>query len=371
LALGIFAVVTAEFLPASLLTPIAADLGVSEGAAGQTVTATAVMGAVTALATAVVTARLDRRVVVWLFTGTLVASNILAAFAADLTMLLISRLLLGLSLGGAWSMAAATAMRLVPQRGLPRAMALITAGVSLATVMSAPLGAYLGGVLGWRAVFLFAAGLGALVLLAQFTTIPRLPPQGRASFRTLFAVLRGPVKLVLLFILVCIPGQLAGFTYVRVFLEQVTGLDVAGISLALLLFGLVSLAGNFLAPLVLERSVALGVSAAAFLITAVSAVFIAAGAVPAVTLVTMAVWGLAFAMLPIGIQTMVVQLAPDRAEQASGLMATTFNIAIATGAIAGGYIVDNLGPSTLFIYTGLSTLLAGLLVFAIPLRKAH
>jgi DHA1 family purine ribonucleoside efflux pump-like MFS transporter len=250
-------------------------------------------------------------------------------------------------------------------------MALITAGVSLATVMSAPLGAYLGGVFGWRAVFLFAAGLGVAVLLAQLATIPRLPPKGAADFRTLFAVLRGPIKLVLLFILICIPGQLAGFTYVRVFLEQVAGLDVAGISLALLLFGLVSLGGNFLAPLVLERSVALGVSAAAFLITAVSVVFFFAGAVPAVTLVTMAVWGLAFAMLPIGIQTMVVQLAPDRAEQASGLMATTFNIAIAVGAVFGGYIVDNFSPSALFVYTGVSTLLAGLLVFAIPLRKTR
>ena len=41
MTLGVFALVGAEFLPASLLTPMAADLGISEGMAGQAVTATA------------------------------------------------------------------------------------------------------------------------------------------------------------------------------------------------------------------------------------------------------------------------------------------------------------------------------------------
>ena len=39
MTLGVFGLVTAEFLPASLLTPMAADLRVTEGAAGQAVTA--------------------------------------------------------------------------------------------------------------------------------------------------------------------------------------------------------------------------------------------------------------------------------------------------------------------------------------------
>ena len=43
LGLGVFGLITAEFLPASLLTPMAASLGVSEGMAGQAVTATALV----------------------------------------------------------------------------------------------------------------------------------------------------------------------------------------------------------------------------------------------------------------------------------------------------------------------------------------
>ncbi|TIW73858.1 MAG: MFS transporter, partial [Mesorhizobium sp.] len=142
LALGVFGLVTAEFLPASLLTRLAQDLGVSEGAAGQAVTATAVVGAIAAPTMAIVTKRLDRRLVMWMLTVLLIVSNLLAAFASSLTMLLLARVVLGVALGGFWSMSAAMALRLVPMRLMPRAMSIILTGVSVATVTAAPVGAY-------------------------------------------------------------------------------------------------------------------------------------------------------------------------------------------------------------------------------------
>lgn len=54
-----FALVSAEFLPAGLLTPMARDLGVSEGTAGQVVTVTASVGAVTALLSNVLIGKLN------------------------------------------------------------------------------------------------------------------------------------------------------------------------------------------------------------------------------------------------------------------------------------------------------------------------
>ena len=151
LSLGVFGLVTAEFLPASLLTPLATDLGITEGAAGQAVTATAIVGAIAAPTMAIITKRLDRRIVMWALTALLVLSNILAASASGLPTLLLARVLLGVSLGGFWSMAAAMAMRLVPMRLMPRAMSIILTGVSIATVCAAPAGAYVGEIWGWRA----------------------------------------------------------------------------------------------------------------------------------------------------------------------------------------------------------------------------
>jgi len=166
LALGVFSLVTAEFLPASLLTPIAADFRISEGAAGQTVTATAAFALLSSLLVTAVIRNLDRRIVLLGFTILLLISNLIAAFALNLPMLLIGRVLLGVGLGGFWSMSAALTMRLVPEASVPRALSIIFSGVSAATIFAAPLGIYLGHLYGWRTVFLMAAGLSAITLIA-------------------------------------------------------------------------------------------------------------------------------------------------------------------------------------------------------------
>lgn len=137
LALGVFGLVTAEFLPASLLTAMATDLGISNGAAGQTVTATALVGAVAAPAFPLLTRRLDRKWVMLALSLLLVVSNLMAATATSLPVLLVARVLLGVALGGFWALAGALALRLVPADRFARAMSLILTGVSVAAVCAA------------------------------------------------------------------------------------------------------------------------------------------------------------------------------------------------------------------------------------------
>ncbi len=97
-----FALVSAEFLPAGLLTPMARDLGISEGTAGQVVTATASVGAVTALLSNVLIGKLNRKTFLVGLSALAIASNILAAFAADFWLLLLGRAGLGIALSGFW-----------------------------------------------------------------------------------------------------------------------------------------------------------------------------------------------------------------------------------------------------------------------------
>ncbi|MFD2054532.1 MFS transporter [Mesorhizobium calcicola] len=160
-------------------------------------------------------------------------------------MLLLARVVLGVALGGFWAMSAAMALRLVPMRLMPRAMSIILTGVSLATVCAAPVGAYVGDIWGWRTAFMIATVVGALALLVQVATIPKLPPMGVASFRTLLDVLERPsIRMALLVVLLVASGHFAGFTYVRPFLEKVPVLDIETISLVLLAYGIGGFFGN-------------------------------------------------------------------------------------------------------------------------------
>ncbi|MBN8944889.1 MAG: MFS transporter [Rhizobiales bacterium] len=363
LALGVFGLVTAEFLPASLLTPIAADLGISDGTAGQTVTATALVAAVAGPAIVIGTGGIDRRMVVWGLTLLLVLSNLLAAFAPHVAVLLVARVGLGIALGGFWSLAAALALRLVPPALMPRAMSIIFTGVSAATVCAAPLGAFLGDLWGWRATFMVAGVIGLVALAVQVVTMPKLPPMGAQSLSTFLVLLRRPnIRIGLIIVLLVISGHFAGFTYVRPFLEQVPKLNVEMISLVLLAFGIGGFFGNLVGGFIAERSAKWAVGLAALLLAAMAFAMLTYGALVPVSLVATGLWGFAFGGLPVGIQTWTTQSAPDHAESAGALLVSTFQIAIASGAILGGLLVDGFGAPGAIAYSAVAVLIGAVVM---------
>ena len=144
LSLGIFAIVMAEFLPASLLPRMAEGLAVTEGQAGQAVSVTAFSAALSALFLSVVLPRADRRRVMIGLTLLALVSNVIAAIAPNLVVLLGARLLVGVALGGFWAMAMAMAAHLVHADHVGRALTVINSGVAVATIAAVPLGAWLG-----------------------------------------------------------------------------------------------------------------------------------------------------------------------------------------------------------------------------------
>ncbi|MBP2559097.1 putative MFS family arabinose efflux permease [Neorhizobium galegae] len=358
LTLGVFGLVTAEFLPASLLTPISADLGISPGVAGQTVTVTAVVAAFAGPGVVIGTRSFNRRWTLFGLTALLILSCALAALANGLTVLLVSRVLLGVGLGGFWAMAGALAMRLVPMNHLPRAMAMIFTGVSVATVMAAPLGAYIGSTLGWRAAFVLAGAVGVLALLAQAVTVPSLPPAGHAGLGTLAEVLKRPkIRIGLIATLLIVAGHFAGFTYIRPYLEDVPHLNVEMVSLLLLAYGVGGFFGNIVGGIITERSSALGVVFASGLIAVSAVILVSLGASTTAAAVAITLWGFAFGALPVSIQSYITRAAPDEAESAGALLLTTFQIAISSGAVLGGLLIDVQGPLGVMTFLGIASVL--------------
>ncbi len=366
LALGVFALVTAEFLPASLLTPMAADLGVSIGAAGQSVTTTSIVAGFAGIGVVIGTSRLDRRHVLLTLTSLLIISSLIASFSASLPMLLVSRFLLGIGLGGFWAMSVALAMRLVPGHLMPRAMSIIMGGVSLATVCAAPIGAWIGATLGWRYAFAIPAVLGVITLAMQATAIPPLPPTTSASFSKLAAVLRRPaMQLCLGTILLVVTGHFAGFTYIRPFMEDIPHFGVAAISGILLAFGIGGFIGNFIGGYLAGRGPRLGLSVASSGIAAAMFITAFAGASPVIAAVAIVLWGLSFGAFPVNVQAFLTQAAGDEAESGGALMLTAFQIAISAGAIVGGLVVDSIGPLGVFGFAGVMALAGTILISAV------
>lgn len=363
LAMGVFGLLTAEYLPASLLTLMATDLGVSEALAGQAVTVTAVVALFAGLLVPGLTRSIDRRWVLLGFSTLMVASNLLVAVSSSFAVLLLMRILLGIALGGFWSMAAAVAMRLVPSALLPRALSIIFSGIAIGTVVAVPMGSYLGGLYGWRSAFFAAAAVGIVTLAFQSFTLPRLAPRRPARLRTVLEVLLRPGIAMGMFGCVLVhSGHFAMFTYVRPFLEGTTGIGAQGLSLMLLGFGVANFAGTLLAGKLLERHpLATLVSMPALVGVAALALVLLPASVPGQA-VLVAIWGLAFGGVPVAWSNWVANAVPDQAESAGGMVVASVQSAIATGAAAGGAMFSLGGSAGLFVAAGVLMLLAALLI---------
>lgn len=373
LAMGVFGLLTAEYLPASLLTLMAAELGVSEALAGQAVTVTAVVALFAGLLVPGLTRSIDRRWVLLGFSMLMVASNLLVAVSSSFAVLLLMRILLGIALGGFWSMAAAVAMRLVPSALLPRALSIIFSGIAIGTVVAVPLGSYLGGLYGWRSAFFAAAAVGMVTLAFQSFTLPRLSPRRPARLRTVLEVLQRPGIAMGMFGCVLVhSGHFAMFTYVRPFLEGTTGIGAQGLSLMLLGFGVANFVGTLLAGRLLERyPLATLVLMPALVGVAALALVLLPASVPGQA-VLLAVWGMAFGGVPVAWSNWVASAVPDQAESAGGMVVASVQSAIATGAAAGGAMFSLGGSAGVFVAAAVLMLLAALLIaLRVRVPSAH
>ncbi|MEM6052376.1 MFS transporter [Erwinia sp. P7711] len=365
MALGVFGLVTAEFLPASLLTPMAASLGVTEGVTGQAVTVTAIFALLTSFFSASATRKRDRRGVMLLFSLMLIVSNLLVAFAPNLTFILVGRVLLGIALGGFWTLAAATTMRLVPEAMIPRALSIVFSGVSVATIVAAPMGSYFGHLLGWRNVFVAASLIGVVGLLWQIVALPKMPPQLSGRGSSLFSLMRRPgMQTALLAIILVFSGHFAFFTYLRPFLESVTGVGVNGLSAILLGFGVANFAGTLIAGVLLERNLHRTLIAMPLAMGLLGVGLVVMGSAPLVDAVLVALWGMAFGAVPVGWSTWITRTMPDEAESGGGLLVASIQLAITIGAAAGGVIFNVTGAKGVFMGSAVALLIATLTIYA-------
>jgi DHA1 family purine ribonucleoside efflux pump-like MFS transporter len=369
LGLGIFAIVMSEFLPASLLPRIADDLRVSAGAAGQSVTVTAFAAALSALLIAVVLPRADRRRVMIGLTVLAILSNVLVAIAPNLLVLLAARLLLGVALGGFWAMATAMAAHLVHADHLGRALTIVNSGVSVATIVAVPLGAWLGEVWGWRGVFLLGAAIALGALVVQVATLPHVTPGAVSGLRALAATLRsGTVLLGLLAVLFVFGGHFSGFTYIRPAAESVSGIDAGGLAVLLLVFGIANVLGTIASGPLADRAIRVAVLLFPVVVGIGMLVMLATGGSIVGLFIAATLWGFGFGGVPTSVLTWGARIEPDRLEQIGGLIVTVCNIAIAVGAIVGGLLVDGVSASTPLLVGGLAAVVGAVILVSVRRR---
>jgi predicted MFS family arabinose efflux permease len=349
MALAAFALVASEFMPVSLLTPVAADLHISEGQAGQAISVSGAFALVTSLFIARLAGRLDRKLLLAAMTLMMIVSGTVAAFAPNYTVFMIGRAFIGVAIGGFWSMSTAVAMRLVPAHRMPRALAIVNGGNALATVVAAPLGSFLGAVVGWRGAFFAVVPVAVIALAWKLWSLPALKASEGASPGAVFRLFKRPaVALGMLAVALFFMGQFALFTYLRPFLESVTQVGVSTLSLLLLAVGVAGFIGTTFIGRFLETGMYRTLIAIPLVMAAIGVALMAFGSSVAATAVLLGIWGLVATSAPVAWWTWLARSLPRDAEAGGGLMVAVVQLAIASGATFGGILFDASGYRATF-----------------------
>ena len=375
MTLCVFVLIASEFMPVSLLTPIARELHITEGLAGQGIAISGALAVLTSLTISHIAGDLNRKYLLLGLAVLMAISGLVIAVAPSYPVYMLGRALIGVVIGGFWSLSAATAIRLVPQHQVPRALAIFNGGNALATVVAAPLGSYLGTTVGWRGAFLCIVPLAIAAFIWLWVSLPTMKSDKKQKIEgtllRLFSdaiVLTGLLACGLFFI-----GQFALFTYVRPFLENVTNVGPAGFSLILLAIGAAGFVGTLAVSIFLNaRLYQILIMIPLLMATVAGTLLLFGHSIWAVT-VLLSLWGLLATAAPTGWWTWIARALPEDAEAGGGLMVAVIQLSIALGSTAGGVVFDSLGWQSAFGLSGLLLLGAAAMTYVTSLQnsKAH
>ena len=363
MALCVAMLIASEFMPVSLLTPIATDLKATEGLAGQAISVSGLFAVATSFFIATIAGRFDRRHVLMTMTALMLASLVLIAQAPNFAVLIAARALLGITIGGFWSLATATVMRLVPEHQVPKALGAIYMGNAVATAFAAPIGSYLGGLIGWRGVFWALVPLVVGNLVWQWKSLPAMAPQAANPVGKLVGLLkRRHVAFGMAAVMLTFGGAFAAFTYLRPFLENCAHVTVPQLSLLLLGLGMAGFAGTYAASALVGRHLHRLMAVLPLALGLVTLAMLVGGHTLWVVAPAMIAWGGLNSAIPVAWSTWLSQAVSDEPESGGGLMVGAIQLAIMLGAAFGGVLLDHISIAATLTGGALLLLLAAMTV---------
>lgn len=371
LTLSAFAIGTAEFVIAGILLQVARSLGISDGAAGNLITAYALAIVVGGPILTIYLSRFDRKRVLIGLMLLFTLGNIVSATSHDYTVLLISRVITGLAQGPFYGIGAVVATRMVSEKMAGRAVGQMFAGLTLANVLGVPAGAWIGNAYGWSTTFWAVAVLGLGAIAAIAVLVPHIAAEKVASVSGQLSAFRNAQLWLSLAITVFgWTGFMTFYGYISPVAQYAAGMTTEGVTGLLVAVGAGLVAGNALggrsADANLRRALFGGVLA---MIVALVIVGFATGHVWTFVIASV-VFGIAsFANVP-PMQMRVMRHAGSAPELAATANISAFNIANALGGIIGGYAVDHAGIGASMVpFIGAAAPLLGLVLVALAERS--
>ncbi len=342
LTLSAFAIGTAEFVIAGILNQVSEALNVTVGQSGYLITAYALSIVIGGPILTLWLTRYDKTKVLIGLMGLFVISNLISAFSSSYNVLLLSRVMAGLTQGPFYGIGAVVATKLVSEKMAGQAVGQMFAGLTLANVLGVPAGAWIGYKFGWNNTFLVVALLGVLATIAIAVSIPSQKAEHVKKLSTQLSILKNRNLLASLLITVLgWVGFMAFYGYIQPIAEQVAGFEKSQITWVLVVIGIGLVLGNSFGGKSADKNLskALITWPIAMIVLLIVIGFLAPYKWP--FLAAAFIFGIvSFANVP-PLQMRVMKFGKDAPELASTLNISAFNLANALGGIIGATVIDS------------------------------
>jgi DHA1 family inner membrane transport protein len=373
LTLSAFAIGTAEFVIAGLLTQVAESLSITEGQAGNLITAYAMAIVIGGPILTLWLARYDKRKVLIALMGLFIVGNLITAFSTDYTILLLSRVLSGLTQGPFYGIGAVVATQLVSEKMAGQAVGQMFAGLTLANVLGVPAGAYIGNLYGWNTTFIAVAALGLIATIAIATLI-RTQKQSEAATDVRSQLNAFKDKNLIASLMITVLGWVGFMTfygYIAPIAEQVAGFERSSLTWILVLVGAGLVAGNAIGGITADKNLSRSLIGwpAAMIVSLLVIGFVAH--ISWAFLIASFVFGIvSFANVP-SMQMRVMKYGKAAPELSATANISAFNVANALGGVIGGTVVDSSWGAAGIPFAAVVIPIVGLLFIVLQERKVR
>ncbi|WKB50583.1 MFS transporter [Eleftheria terrae] len=344
LTIGAFGIGTTEFVIMGLLLQVAADLQVGIAAAGLLISGYAMGVFVGAPLLTAATGRLPRKTALTALMVVFTLGNLACALAPDYATLMVARVLTSLAHGTFFGLGAVVATGLVAPDRKASAISIMFTGLTVATLLGVPAGAWLGLHFGWRSTFWAVSAIGVLATAVILWLVPadrQDRPAGLSLADEVKVLARPQVLLGLLATVVGFAGLFAVFTYIQPLLTRVSGFSEAAVSGILLVFGVGMIAGNLVGGRLADRWPVAALLASLLVLALVLLGMGWAVHRPVAAVVFTGLLGAAAFATVSPLQMRVLQKAEGAGQHlASSLNIAAFNLGNALGAWLGGRVID-------------------------------
>lgn len=334
-----FVYVDFEMFSVGLITPMAADMGVSEGRIGLLMTIYAGLVALVTIPLMHVTRHIDRRPLFMATLGFLIAGTVLQALAPTYAVLVVGRVTAALTHGLFWSLVNPMSARLAPPGQTGRAVAAVSLGSTMSTVIGAPLITAIGNAIGWRNAT-WILGIAAIVALALlFQTLPSMPPRPAEQAATRQQT-RSAIPSLVVYLAFAVTALFATFTYLALLIE--TTASHRWVPIGLSMYGLFGIVGVVAAGRRVDRRMIRinGLDTLLLMTAAIAGLIALQLGSGAVMFLGVAVLGVAAGALPTAGTTIFMHAGQRNQDLASSIYVVTFQVGIASGSALGAATVD-------------------------------